>query len=100
MFLVQHIGVSAGLQAVTIALKQKSASISRACAEMAFLGCEVNAGCQANQIVCVRQRIGFVEVIDTPNQPSFRIAPGSEILDVKVSYTNNDWGSCRRSEER
>src|ERR1035441_5084133 len=43
-------------------------------------------GRQAHQIICIRQRIRFVEIIDTPGQPTFRVAPGSKTADMEISY--------------
>src|SRR5450755_2329763 len=44
------------------------------------------AGRQAHQVICIRQRIRFVEIIDTPGQPTLRVAPGSKTADMEISY--------------
>src|SRR5487761_1081729 len=44
------------------------------------------AGRQAHQIICIRQRIRFVEIIDTPGQPTLRIAPSPKTADMEISY--------------
>src|ERR1700676_3512007 len=44
------------------------------------------AGRQAHQIIGIRQRIRFIEIIDTPGQPTLRVAPGSKTADMEISY--------------
>ena len=44
------------------------------------------AGRQAHQIIGIRQRIRFVEIIDTPGQPTFGVAPSSKTVDMEISY--------------
>src|SRR6202521_3088386 len=43
------------------------------------------AGRQAHQIICIRQRIRFVEIINTPAQATLRVAPGSKTADMEIS---------------
>src|ERR1017187_5443211 len=49
------------------------------------------AGRQAHQVICIRQRIRFVEIIDTPGQPTLRVAPGSKTADMEISYCQYSW---------
>src|ERR1017187_624765 len=44
------------------------------------------AGRQAHQIICIRQRIRFVEIIDTPGQPTLAVAPSPKTADMEISY--------------
>src|ERR1035441_6037867 len=44
------------------------------------------AGRQAHQIICIRQRIRFVEIIDTPGQPTLGVTPSSKTADMEISH--------------
>ena len=44
------------------------------------------AGRQAHQIICIRQRIRLVEIIDTPAQPTLGVALSSKTADMEISY--------------
>src|ERR1022692_3339879 len=50
------------------------------------------AGPQAHQIICIRQRIRFVEIINTPGQATLRVAPGSKTADMEISYCQYSGG--------
>src|ERR1039458_5100716 len=47
------------------------------------------SGCQADQVVGVRQPPGLVEVVDAPDQAAFGIAPRPEILDVQIAHAQH-----------
>ena len=44
--------------------------------------CQPQAGCQAHQIERVRQAVGFIKVVNAPNQTTLFIALGAKILEV------------------
>ena len=50
------------------------------------------AGGQPHQVVGVRHRVGFVEVVDAPDQPAFGVAPGAEVLHVQIADAEHDRG--------
>jgi hypothetical protein len=52
---------------------------------MAGFGGEVRAYGEADEIVGIGQRIGFVEVVDAPNQAALEVAPGTEVFYVQVA---------------
>src|SRR5712671_3162081 len=53
---------------------------------MSSLGCEMCAHRQADQILSISQRPGFVEIINAPDQAAFAIAPSAEIFYVKIAH--------------
>ena len=53
---------------------------------MPAFGRQVSAHRQADEIVGVRHGMSFVEVVDAPDQTSFDVAPGAEILYVQVAH--------------
>ena len=40
---------------------------------------------QSNQVDRVREREGFVEIVDAPDQTALPVAPGAEVVDMKVA---------------
>ena len=46
---------------------------------------EMRADGQANEIVGVGHGIGFVEIVDAPDEAALDVAPGAEIFDVKIA---------------
>src|SRR5689334_12378494 len=53
------------------------------------------AGCQADEVVSVRQGPRFIEVVNAPDQATFGVAPGAEVLDVQVAHGEHDRSDCR-----
>ena len=43
------------------------------------------AGRQSHEVVRVWHRVGFVEVVDAPDEASLRVPPGAEVLDMQVA---------------
>ncbi len=46
---------------------------------------EMGAHRKANQIVGVGDGVGFIKVIDSPDQAAFDVAPGTKILHVQIT---------------
>jgi hypothetical protein len=55
------------------------------------IGGEVRADGEAHEIVDVRHREGFVEVVDTPDEASVDVAPGAEIFNVQIANREQMW---------
>lgn len=45
------------------------------------------AGREANEVVGIGQRGGFVKIVDAPNQPALHVAPGAEVFDMEIAYS-------------
>ena len=56
---------------------------------------EMSADRQSDEIVGVRQRVGFIEIIHTPDQAPFGVPPCSEILDVQVAHCQHLGTFCQ-----
>ena len=50
---------------------------------------QIGAGRETRYIERVDGGPGFVEVVDSPNEPALFIAPGAEVLDVQVADSEN-----------
>src|SRR5579864_8322488 len=46
---------------------------------------------QTDQIVGVRHRMSFVEVVDAPDQTAFEVAPRTKILHMKIADRQHLW---------
>src|ERR1022692_2072330 len=77
---------TAGFQCLLISLQNGTATFFESDSQLFRVDNNLYAGRQAHQIICIRQRIRFVEIIDTPGQPTFRVAPGSKTADMEISY--------------
>src|SRR5437868_4676301 len=49
----------------------------------------MSARSQPDQIDSIRERVRLIEIIDTPYEAAFDVAPGTEVLDVKVADGEN-----------
>ena len=47
---------------------------------------EMRAYGEADKIVGVSERIGFVKIVHAPDEPTFDVAPGAEIFDVQIAH--------------
>src|SRR5450755_1592554 len=77
---------TAGFQRLLISLQNGTATFFESDSQLFRLDNNFYAGRQAHQIISIRQRIRFVEIIDTPGQPTLRVAPGSKTADMEISY--------------
>src|ERR1700686_5363832 len=75
-----------GFQCFLISLQNGTATFFESDCQLFRVDHNFYAGGQAHQIICIRQRIRFVEIIDTPAQPTLRVAPGSKTADMEISY--------------
>src|ERR1035438_6408875 len=73
---------TAGFQRLLISLQNGTATFFESDSQLFRVDNNLHAGRQAHQIICIRQRIRFVEIIDTPGQPTLRVAPGSKTADM------------------
>ena len=53
---------------------------------MAAFGSQMSTHGEADEIVGVGHGMGFVEVVDAPDQAAFNVAPGAEIFHVQVAH--------------
>jgi hypothetical protein len=81
----QHHRSAAFVQAVAVALDDRFAGALERDAEARLLHGDEHARRQAYQILRVGQQHRFVEIVDAPDEPAFRVAPGAEVLDVQVA---------------
>src|ERR1017187_6770451 len=77
---------TAGLQRLLISLENGTATFFESDSQLFRVDNNLYAGRQTHQIICIRQRIRFVEIIDTPGEPPLRVAPGSKTADMEISY--------------
>src|ERR1039458_4770550 len=77
---------TAGFQRLLISFQNGTATFFESDSQLFRVDNNLYAGRQAHQIICIRQRIRFVEIIDTPGQPTLRVAPGSKTADMEISY--------------
>jgi hypothetical protein len=48
------------------------------------------ASCQTHEMDGLGQQGGFIKIVDAPDEAAFGVAPGSEVLDVKLRE-REDW---------
>src|ERR1700730_6841578 len=77
---------TAPFERLLISLQNGTATFLKSDCQLFRVDNNLYAGRQAHQIICIRQGIRFVEIIDTPGQPTLRVAPGSETADMEISY--------------
>src|ERR1051325_6588731 len=64
-------------------------AVAAAQAEMLLLDRQIGAGRAADEVNRVRRGPGLVQVIDAPDEATLQVAPGAEVLDVKVADGEN-----------
>ena len=62
--------------------------------EMLFLDRQIGAGKESNQVHGIGSGPRFIEIVHTPDEPAFEVAPSAEILDVQI--TNGQDLRCAR----
>src|ERR1700687_2751716 len=77
---------TSSFQRLLISLQNGTATFFESDCQVFRVDNNLYAGRQAHQIICIRQRIRFVEIIDTPGQPTFGVAPSSKTADMEISY--------------
>jgi len=77
---------TAGFQRILISLQNGTATFFESDCQLFPVDNNLYAGRQAHQIIFIRQRIRFVEIISTPAQATLRVAPGSKTVDMEISY--------------
>src|ERR1700733_945104 len=50
---------------------------------------DLQAGCQANKIIRIGKRIGFVKIIYTPTKSALDVSPCTETIDVQIADCEN-----------
>src|SRR5487761_208412 len=75
-----------GFQGLLISLQNGTATFFKSDCQLFRVDNNPYAGRQAHQIICIRQRIRFVEIIDTPEQPTLSIAPSPKTAYMEISY--------------
>src|ERR1019366_1107169 len=77
---------TSGFQRLLIPLQNGIATFFESECQMFRVDNNLYAGRQTHQIICIRQRIRFVEIIDTPGQPPLGVAPSSKTADMQISH--------------
>src|SRR5215510_396572 len=78
--------------ALQIPVEDGVAGFTSADREMLGFNCQQRARRKSDEIVGVGQQMGFIEIVDAPYQPAFRIAPCSKILNVEIPDRQQSWG--------
>src|ERR1700736_1441439 len=77
---------TSGFQRLLISLQNGTATFFKSDCQMFRVDNNLYAGRQAHQIIRIGQRIRFVEVIDTPGQPTLVVTPSSKTADMQIAY--------------
>src|ERR1017187_9195106 len=77
---------TSGFQRLLISLQNGTAAFLESDCQVFRVDNNLYARGQAHQVICIRQRIRFVEVINTPGQPTLAVAPSSKTADMQISY--------------
>src|ERR1035438_1230955 len=77
---------TAGFQRLLISFQNGTATFFESDSQLFRADNSLYAGREAHQIICIRQRIRFVKIVDTPGQPTLRVAPSSKTADMEISY--------------
>src|ERR1039457_2142023 len=77
---------TSGFQGLLISIQNDTATFFKSDCQLFRVDNNPYAGRQPHQIICIRQRIRFVEIIDTPGQPTLRIAPSPKTANMEISY--------------
>src|ERR1700693_1737855 len=77
---------TSSFQRLQISLQNGTATFFESDCQLFRIDNNPYAGRQTHQIIRIRQRIRFVKIIDTPGQPTLRVAPGSKTADMEISY--------------
>src|SRR4029078_6512891 len=59
--------------------------ITRGYVKAVRLDCQERAGREPDKVLRVRQPARLVDVVDAPDESSFDVAPGAEVLDVQIA---------------
>src|ERR1700686_5639986 len=84
--LSQNKWATSGFQHLLISLQNGTATFFKPDCQVFRVDKNLYAGRQAHQIICIRQRIRFVEVIDAPGEPTLGVAPSSKTADMQISH--------------
>src|SRR5215471_14325370 len=91
MLLSQNKGATAFADSARIALENCLTSSLAGDGEAVILNCQDCAYRQANQVVGIRQGVGFVEVVYSPDESALLVTPSSEIFHVEITNGENLW---------
>src|ERR1700680_4025396 len=84
--LSQNKWATSGFQHLLISLQNGTATFFKPDCQVFRVDNNLYAGRQAHQIICIRQKIRFVEIIDSPGQSTLGITPSSKTADMQISY--------------
>src|SRR5271165_2166571 len=85
MMLCEDHGLAARIDAPGKTFEQRVARISAVNRKVRPFHRQMGTGGETDQVQGERQRVDFIEIVDTPYQASFNIAPGSEVLHMQVA---------------
>jgi hypothetical protein len=55
---------------------------------------QIGAGGEPHEVQRVSAGPDFVQVVDAPDEPAFRIPPGSKVFDMQVADSEHLWRFC------
>src|ERR1700676_4830018 len=85
LVLGQHYWTTSGFETLFISLQNDFATLFQANVQIAQIVDDLDARRQAHQVAGIRQRIGLVEIVNTPRHPAFGIAPRAETVNVEIA---------------
>jgi len=85
MFLFQDKGLSALIEARTVSLQNDLGNISQADLDFSFRGIKDRTDAQSHQIIGIRQRVSFIEIVDAPGQAAKSVPPCAEACYVQIA---------------
>src|ERR1700681_518134 len=77
---------TSGFQRLLISLQNGTATFFKPDGQVFRVDHNLYAGRQAHQIICIRQRRRFVEIIDTPGQPTLSVSPRAKTADMQIAH--------------
>ena len=84
--LLQHVRLASRLDARTVSLHDRLAGDAPAHRDVVGEDRQVGAGREPHQILRPGEGGRLVEVVDPPDEPSVAVAPGPEVLEVKIAH--------------
>ncbi len=93
MRLLEDVGLPARLDAGPVSLQDRLAGDAPAHGDVLGEDRQVDAGRQADQILRPGEGGRLVEVVDPPDEPPVAVAPGAEVLEVKIAHRRDRRGA-------
>src|SRR5712664_3403299 len=78
-------------QRVAVTLLDCAAGLLSSDGEVLFFYRQIATGDQSNQVHGIGRRPSFVEIVDSPDEAPFKVAPRAKIFHVQVADSENLW---------